>query len=199
MFKITIIVFLVFNTYFAFANDKFDTCENTLVDKHHAKSVKILNNTVILTKKKILNQHIVEGLKEYFKLSVDDKKDQELIKKVFSNIKTIAANAKTTNYTCYDGRIGFWCLADQLAIVPPPKTRVYLCPKYFKLSTVTKQIGTIIHEWFHRWGKSQIDYLPERYCYESKNLSSEKLIRSADQYMLFVYYVGSLGNKLACF
>ena len=196
--KKLVIILLMLLSFNTLANNKFLGCSNTEVKSHHTDATRIINNTVNSINNSS-NYFIEKALNKYFNLSPSVVADQDLIKKVFKNIKRVALGAESTNYSCHKSINTIWCIADQLAIVPPPKDTVYLCPAFFNNLNKRKQIGTIIHEWFHRWGKSSINYFPESYCYESSDLSSAELVRNADQYMLFIYYVGTNGGYLECF
>jgi hypothetical protein len=178
---------------------QFEGCKNSVTKSRHNDAVKMIRNTAKLINDKKFKGHIEQALKKYFRLSIYKKEDTKLILKVFQNITNVAAQSWKTNYSCHQKSTGLWCMANQLAIVPPVSSTVHLCPKFYNKLNKEKQIGTIIHEWFHRWGKSEINYLPEDYCYESKELDPEELIQNADQYMLFIYYVGTNATILKCF
>jgi hypothetical protein len=196
--KVFILSFLLLSIS-ASATDQFYGCGNSVVKSRHLKANKIINRVVKLIKNKDYSYHLEKGLKDYFDLSLTSAKDTNLILKVFETIKKVASKANTTKYRCQQESLGFWCMADVLAIVPPPKTKIYLCPGFFNRLSSSKQVGTIIHEWFHRWGGGKINYITENYCFESSGLDSEDLIKNADQYMLFIYSVGTDGGYLECF
>lgn len=197
--KVLLTIIFLSSNFGVIAGEQFKKCDGTRAAEHHHNAIEIFSNVAMLIQSNKLNDHVKKGLRVYFKLSHDVAEDKELIEIVFENIKRVALNAKKTKYNCHTKRSGVWCIGNQLAIVPPPKTRVHLCPAFFNYLSRRQQIGTIIHEWFHRWGKRRINYLPENYCHQSSGLESKELIRNADQYMLFLYYVGTNGGYLECF
>jgi len=105
---------------------------------------------------------------------------------------------KKSKYKCGRAK-GLWCYGGQLAIVPPPINKIYLCEPYFRRS-FEKQVGVIIHEWGHRFTTFKgMAYMGEKYCWESNNLSFKSLARQPDSYMLFIYYLGTNGQGIGCF
>jgi len=120
------------------------------------------------------------------------------IKHVRQVISSQVSEVAATKYECHNEKVGFWCIGNPLAIVPPPKTKIHLCRSFFDLSS-KQQTGALLHEWQHRWGGRHIDYLPETYCWESQKLTPKQRIRQADAYMQFMYYLANDGLELDCF
>ena len=181
----------------SFAADKYINCSNTPVRNYHNKAVLLLKNASRLIKVSPYSKSVRHNLKKYFKLDVLEPNDLRLVNRVFNNVHTVSRDASKSVYKCKPQSNYFWCMTEPLAIVPPPKTRIYLCPKFFKLSD-KKKVGVTIHEMFHMWGGFNINYLPETYCYDRQSLSRESLVRQADQYMLFVMSLDAK-SKLECF
>ena len=181
----------------SFAADKYINCSKTPVQNYHNKAVSLLKNASKLIKASPYSKKIRHSLKKYFKVDILKPSDFELAVKVFNNIHIVSKHSSKSLYKCKPQKNYFWCLTDPLALVPPPKTRIYLCPRFFKLSKKQK-IGVTIHEMFHMWGGFRINYLPETYCYDRQGLSKDSLVRQADQYMLFVMNLDAK-SKLECF
>lgn len=180
------------------SSSQFKNCSSEIV-KNHKEANQIIKSALDRLTSRSDIKDIEYAFGKYFKLSLLKAKDTSLIKKVISNIKRIAKSSSKTNYTCHKADFSIWCSTSPLAIVPPPKSRVHLCNGYFTKINKRQQVGTIIHEWFHLWGGSNINYLPETYCSDSANLKSSSLIRNSDQYMLFIYHLGKKGKYLGCF
>lgn len=165
------------------------------VDSYHNNALELIQQT----KKKILKPnatdkaYIAMAFKNFFKLGSSLYSDQVLKQVVYANIMQVAANADRTQYKCYNENKGLWCVAGQYAIVPPPKTKVHLCSAFEESLNDRQKVLTIIHEWFHLWGKNKIDYFPETYWNESADSKPEELVRMADQHMLFIHYVATMG------
>lgn len=178
----------------ALAQGQFLNCNGTEVPLLHEAAVRLISNT----QHEIQKNHsplLGQGLKKYFGINSIS---SPLVATVYANIKKVAKNAAETVYKCHTEERGLWCRPNIRAIVPPPKDKVHLCPGYFEFWR-RERTATLLHEWFHRWGGGSINYLPETYCYESSGLAPEKLIRNSDQYMLFIYFVGTGGEILPCF
>ncbi len=68
-----------------------------------------------------------------------------------------------------------------------------------KRITETQKVGVILHQWFHAWGGKKILRAKEKLCRNADDLSANALVKEADQYMQFIYFVGSKGTVLSCF
>jgi len=181
------------------SGEQFEDCSTGLKEAQnaHQEAVKIVGKAnTMLTKK--ANDTVKAAYWRYFGIDISDPSMKDYIKHVKEMISAQAKKVSATKYECHDGRVGFWCIGDPLAIVPPPKTKIHLCPSFFKQSS-RLQTGTLLHEWQHRWGGRHIDYLPETYCWEIKKLTPKKRIRQADAYMQFMYYLANDGLELECF
>jgi hypothetical protein len=194
MFKVFAI--MTFVTIFA---NVADASYNVDVETLHSRAVEIFRNANYQIQNNRSNDLIKNGLRNYFTLSMENASDSRMIDTIFSNIQSISHHINETKYKVYSHKKGLWCITNPLAIVPPPKNKVHLCPSFFSSLNRNQQIGTIIHEWFHLWGGNKINYIPEKYCYESVSLGPGRLIRNADQYMLFIFSVGTNGEYLPCF
>jgi hypothetical protein len=159
------------------------------------KVAKALNRPLSVLKN---DELMIEAFSNYFKIDLRNDSHGAELNKVISNINTFAAKADSTIYRCNVKKSLYCGMGKHLAIVPPPKVRVHLCPSYFRLKP-EQQVGTIIHEWGHRWGRNQFDYIDETYCHQTNRLERAQLIRQPDMYMLFSMFVARDGVKLNCF
>ena len=182
----------------SFSSSQFKNCSSDIV-KNHNDANRIIKSALKRLTSRTDIKDIEYAFNKHFRLSLLKAKDTVLIKKVISNIKRIAKGSAKTNYTCHKKDFSIWCSTSPLAIVPPPKSRVHLCNGYFSKLTTRQQVGTMIHEWFHMWGGSNINYLPETYCSDNAQSTSSQLVRNSDQYMLFIYHLGQKNDYLACF
>lgn len=193
----TLFLAFFFSLSSAYAQGQFLSCGDSRIPALHDAAVGLINNTSFTIDRG--DRDILErGLREYFKLSLDNEADKGLIAKVFANIQKVSKNANATVYKCHIERTGLWCRKNIIAIVPPPKDKVHLCPSFFITGSSEYKVGVVIHEWFHRWGGKAINYLPERYCYQTDGLPASQLIQNADQYMLFIHFIGTGGERLGC-
>ncbi len=174
----------------------------TAVEKAENEALKYIAKTYAAVHTNIeevqFNPIVREAFLKYFKINVFDPSQATYINKVVSNLGMLAKNAERTIYRCNIKNSIYCYFGSILAMVPPPKVRVHLCPSYFD-RPFDKQVGTLIHEWGHRWGKGNFDYLNETYCYDSADLPTKKLIRQPDNYMLFVIEIARDGRGIGCF
>lgn len=177
--------------------DRFKDCKiETNVSEYHSKAYDLLAKSIKELQTNKNNPNIKSSLKTFFNVEPSNKKQLQII---LSNMQMVGNNALNTKYKCHEDNKSLWCSDGNLAIVPPPKDRVHLCPAYFNKLTEEQKIATLLHEWFHKWCGREINYFPEKYCYQNDtHTKSNKLIKSADQYMLFIFNLEG-SKKLHCF
>lgn len=144
---------------------------------------------------------IVSGFKKYFNIDFNSPAHQKHIQNVKEMMGRIWSNVNRVKYRCGQFYKPY-CQPGILALVPP-LSRIQICPGYFD-RTFEKQVGTLIHEWGHRWGSFRVGhfrlkYLFEKYCTETSGAKPEVLIHQPDSYMLFTYYLATNGKGIACF
>lgn len=174
--------------------------EDYLLKDTHSFAFSLVKNTHDTIVNNPFDDKIVEGLKKYFNIDLSRHVLNYDSKIVFLNISNILKRAENTEYSCSKDKKSFYCPKGVAAITTPFKHVIHLCDLYFKTLGFEHQAATLIHEWFHAWGGNKINYWPEKYCYQLKKVTkTEILLRNSDQYMLFIYYVGTNGKSLKCF
>jgi hypothetical protein len=139
---------------------------------------------------------ISAGLKKYFNVdyhAASDQKNVAFIKNIMNRLWSKVGKVK---YKCASDA-GLYCSPGILALVPP-LSRIQVCPSYFN-RTFDKQVGTLIHEWGHRWGFFRLKYVFEKYCTETSGAAASVLIKQPDSYMLFTYFLATNGVGINCF
>ncbi len=145
------------------------------------------NNDVVL---------ITAGLKKYFNVDYHSASDQQNVSFIKETMRRLWANVGRVKYNCASDS-GLYCSPGILALVPP-LSRIQVCPSYFSRS-FEKQVGTLIHEWGHRWGFFRLKYIFEKYCTETSGAAASVLIKQPDSYMLFTYFLATNGVGITCF
>lgn len=143
---------------------------------------------------------IAEGFKKYFNLDYYTG-NQTQVKNVKEMMNRLYSNVDRVSYRCAKDYRPL-CQPGILAIVPLP-ARVNVCPSYFNRD-FEKQVGTLIHEWGHRWGsfrygQFRLKWIAEKYCTETAGASPSVLIHQPDSYMLFTYFLATDGKGIRCF
>jgi hypothetical protein len=189
-----ITVYFSLNVY-AIEIKKCGKLETEVLQKSHREAYEQTQKALNLLQN--LNDPLVmKSFKIFFKLETQNPHDSKKIKRVLRVVKKYIKKAEKTVYKCgYDQG---WCTTNPLAIVPPPKRRVYLCAPYFRRNPI-KQTATLVHEWGHRWGGIRMAYAFEKYCYEWDQFKSRQLVRQPDAYMLFISYLATNGVGIDCF
>lgn len=165
----------------------------------HLKALELTTRTSDVILKDSSNAHLVQGLKQFFKLELSNSEHTSFINSVFDNVNRLAQKAHKTGYYCDKEFESNYCSKNNLATSRYFKKRVYLCPGYFSRLSELQKVGVILHHWLHLWGYKNIAHRKEKFCHESFDLEAKSLIKQPDQYMQFIYYVGSKGKVLECF
>jgi hypothetical protein len=172
------------------------------VKVRHNQAIKILDEAAAWVLSPIeelrKDQDIVKSFSDYFKIDIRNPNQEKMVSVVVAQVARLKQSARSIKYSCKSNNSSLWCVSDPYAIVPPPKSKIVLCPSYFDLSP-TYQIGVLLHEWCHFTGENHIDYLPENYCDKASEISTDKLVRSSDMYMLFLYSLADTQEPLPCF
>ena len=170
-------------------DQSFKNCPDH-VKMRHRQAMKILDEASawVLSPIEELRKDIdvTKSFQDYFKIDLKNIRDENKVKAVVAQVVRLKNSVRSIQYSCKSEKKGLWCASDPYAIVPPPKTSIVLCPSYFELAP-KYQLGVLLHEWNHFAGSNHIDYLPENYCDTASEISSDKLVRSSDMYMLFLY------------
>ena len=181
--------------------ETFKHCPEKMKARHH-EALKILQNASDLLSKPIKefsnDESVFNAFQKYFKINLNHPSSEFQVRQVLAMVERLKVNIKDVQYSCYEEKTSLWCVTNPFAIVPPPKSKIILCPSYFELSN-KYQVGVMIHEWCHFTGKDHIDYLPEKYCDQASKLDTNTLTRSSDMYMLFLFELGSQEETLDCF
>lgn len=144
---------------------------------------------------------VVSGFKKYFNVDYHSAGDQRHVENVKGMMNRIWSNLSRVTYRCGKDYKPY-CQPGILALVPP-LSRIQICPSYFNRD-FEKQVGTLIHEWGHRWGSFRyghfrLKYIFEKYCTETSGASADVLTHQPDSYMLFTYYLATDGKGISCF
>ena len=144
---------------------------------------------------------IATGFKKYFNVDYHSPNDQKYVQNVTGMMARIWSNVSRLKYRCGQNYRPY-CQDGILALVPP-LSRVQICPSYFN-RPFEKQVGTLIHEWGHRWGsfrfgQFRLKYISEKYCTETAGAGPDVLTVQPDSYMLFTYYLATNGKGINCF
>lgn len=139
---------------------------------------------------------ITAGLKKYFNVDYHSPNHQQHVIFIKNSMGRLWSNVNRVKYKCASNA-GLYCSVGVLAVVPP-LSRIQVCPSYFS-RTFDKQVGTLIHEWGHRWGFFKLKYIFEKYCTETAGASADVLIKQPDSYMLFTYFLATNGVGIGCF
>lgn len=194
--KIISILFLVYSTQLFALNSKgCNSEEYATLDLAHTTAKSYIEKA-----HQLLQQNnsplIASGMKKYFNINYTFASDQNNIKFVKEIMGRLWSNVNRVKYKCASDA-GLFCSQGVLAVVPP-LSRVQICPSYFH-RTFDKQVGTLIHEWGHRWGFFKLKYIFEKYCTETAGASADVLTKQPDSYMLFTYYLATNGVGINCF
>ena len=196
MKKTFILFFLVLSSQ-AFALDATKcTSEefSTLGSAHELAKSYIEKAHEILEKDK--SPLIALGFKKYFNVDYHSADHEKYVNKVKGMMFRLWDNVGRVRYKCASNS-GLYCSPGILALVPP-LSRIQVCPSYFSRN-FEKQVGTLIHEWGHRWGFFRLKYIFEKYCDETVGADASVLTLQPDSYMLFTYYLATDGRGIACF
>jgi hypothetical protein len=197
MLRSLVLIITLTLSLFSYAQETNIVSREQEVELLHDLALTLLSKTNLQLNNISRDSLFEKALQKYFKLSIEVKEDQAMVETVIANIKKISDNVSSAKYKVHNEESS-WCILNKLAVVPPPKKVIHLCPAFFEL-TETQKTATIIHEWFHLWGRGKINYIFEKYCFESKDLNSKELIRNADQYMFLMFFLGTNGASLRCF
>lgn len=165
----------------------------------HLKAYELIQMTEKSIKKIEPNLLVIKGLEKYFKLDFHDPKHTALIKKVFSRILKVAHKAHKTDYVCDYKNKSSVCEKNDYGGTKFLGKKVFLCSDYFTKISDVQQIAVILHQWIHAWGGCSVARFKEKSCADRETLNSKTLIKQPDQYMQFIYFVGSNGTELSCF
>lgn len=199
--RLFLYLFLLANLIFSgqsFALDNPSCIGDARIFYKHLRADELIQTTAKLINKEILHPNIITGLKKYFKLDTLDVNQHALIEKVFSNINKVNKKNTKANYRCDPENETRPCNATNYAGMQFIGKMIYLCPGYFTKLTDIQQVGVMLHQWFHAWG-SKIARSKEKSCRDTESQSADILVKQADQYMQFIYFVGSNGSFLECF
>ncbi len=168
----------------------------------HLRADELIQATARLINKEIPNQNIITGLDRYFKLNPANVDHAELIKTVFANINKVSKKSTNANYRCDEENETSPCNDSNNAgtrMISIIGKKIFLCPGFFTRLSEVQKVGVILHQWFHAFARKEIARSKEKFCSSSGSHAADVLVRQADQYMQFIYFVGSNGSTLDCF
>src|SRR5690606_37440689 len=130
---LTLIFFLNLFPALADYRDQFKNCKGTNFSELHERALMLtMQAQEMVTVNGINHPVIAEALLKHFNVNVQSPKEEGLAHEVIDNLNRIAANAERTNYKCHQEKRGLWCSGKKTnAVVPPPKTVVHICPRFF--------------------------------------------------------------------
>jgi len=194
--KITVLFFLLLSTNVFALNAKHCSPQEfaTLDLAHNMAKSYIEKSHEILEKNE--SSLITSGLKKYFNVDYHSARDRKYVAQIKNIMSRLWRKVNRVKYKCASNR-GLYCSPGILALVPP-LSRIQVCPSYFT-RPFYKQVGTLIHEWGHRWGFFRLKYISEKYCHETVGAPASVLAYQPDSYMLFTYYLATDGQGIGCF
>jgi hypothetical protein len=165
----------------------------------HLRANELLQATKKQINQKVPTPAVVEGLRQFFKVELDNPDHQKYIKKIFKKINRMASKVHKTKYYCDEKNETLVCTKNNKSGSKIFGKKVYLCPGFFNPQEEIHKVGIMLHQWVHVWGKNIILPIFEKSCRDAANLQPKKLIRVPDQYMQFIYWIGTKGKFIGCF